>query len=77
MGSQEHLTTLWVNGEPRPYTPQTVAELLETLGLDPQRPGIAVAVNDAIVPRDMWAASTLCPGDRVEIVRAVAGGSRP
>ncbi len=77
MRARENGETLVVNGEPRPYTPQTVAELLEALGLDPARPGIAVAVNDAIVPREEWASRALRPGDRVEVVRAVAGGCRP
>ncbi len=66
--------TLLVNGEPRPYVRQTVADLLRDLGLDPQRSGIAVALNDTVVPRSEWEERVLQPGDRVEVVRAVAGG---
>ncbi|WP_322799039.1 sulfur carrier protein ThiS [Thermoflexus sp.] len=66
--------TLIVNGQPRPYQPQTIRELLATLGLDPERPGIAVAVNAAVIPRPEWGDVRLQPGDRVEIVQAVAGG---
>lgn len=66
--------TLLVNGEPRHYTRLTIAELLQEMGIDPQRPGIAVAVNDTVVPRSEWSEMVLQPGDRVEIVRAVAGG---
>ncbi|MBI4482149.1 MAG: sulfur carrier protein ThiS [Acidobacteria bacterium] len=49
-------------------------QLLEQLSLNPQRSGIAVAVNDEIVPRQEWAAKILGEGDRVEIVHAVQGG---
>ncbi len=66
--------TLIVNGQPRPYHPQTVQELLTALGLDPDRPGIAVAVNATVIPRPEWGKVRLQPGDRVEIVHAVAGG---
>jgi sulfur carrier protein len=36
--------------------------------------GIAVAVNDAVVPRGRWAATALGAGDSVEIIHAVQGG---
>jgi len=36
--------------------------------------GVAVAVNDMVVPRTQWAARRLAPGDAVEIVRATQGG---
>nr|ART40117.1 K154 [uncultured bacterium] len=36
--------------------------------------GVAVAVNDAVVPRAEWPSHRLKPGDVVEIVRAVRGG---
>lgn len=36
--------------------------------------GIAVALNEQIVPRLEWPSTTLQPDDRVEIVTIVAGG---
>jgi sulfur carrier protein len=50
----------------------TIATLLA--GLDLRRDGIAVAVNDDVVPRTDHAAHQLRDGDRVEIIVAVAGG---
>jgi sulfur carrier protein len=50
----------------------TVAALLETLAL--RRDGIAVALNDDVVPRGEHATRTLNDGDRLEIIVAVAGG---
>jgi len=65
---------LIVNGQPHPYRPHTVRELLAALGLEPDRPGIAVAINATVIPRPEWGNVRLQPGDRVEIVHAVAGG---
>jgi sulfur carrier protein len=50
----------------------TVADLLRTIGAPPA--GIAVAVNEHVVPGTRHASTALADGDRVEIIRAVAGG---
>jgi sulfur carrier protein len=49
----------------------TVAALLESLGY-PDR-GIAVAVDQAVLPRSAWA-TTLSDGAQLEVVMAVQGG---
>jgi sulfur carrier protein len=49
----------------------TVAALLESLGY-PDR-GIAVAVDQAVLPRSAWA-TTLSDGAQLEVVTAVQGG---
>jgi sulfur carrier protein len=49
----------------------TVATLLQSLGY-PDR-GIAVAVDQAVVPRSSWTA-TLSDGANIEVVTAVQGG---
>ena len=49
----------------------TVAALLDTLGF-PDR-GVAVAMDDAVLPRSHWA-TELFDGARLEIVTAVQGG---
>ncbi|WP_240625058.1 sulfur carrier protein ThiS, partial [Kocuria tytonicola] len=36
--------------------------------------GIAVAVDDTVVPRSLWATTAVVPGQSVEIVTAVQGG---
>ncbi|HEU0305965.1 MAG TPA: sulfur carrier protein ThiS, partial [Lysobacter sp.] len=59
--------------EPRSLaTAATVLELLQAEGLGERR--VAVEVNGEIVPRSRHAESTLCDGDRVEIVHALGGG---
>ena len=74
--SSEHpmLQTLTVNGTHVPATGQTVRTVLVAHGVDPERPGIAIAMNGAIVPRVRWDSVQVQPGDRVEIVHALAGG---
>jgi sulfur carrier protein len=49
----------------------TVAALLKSLGY-PDR-GIAVAVDQAVVPRSRWA-TALSDGASIEVVTAVQGG---
>jgi sulfur carrier protein len=66
--------TITVNGEPRPHVDGTLATLLRSLGHDPARHGVAVAVNGELVARREWEVHTVRAGDRVEIVGAVQGG---
>jgi len=72
--SQLHVT---VNGQPRDLTDgTTVADVLDHLltreGSAGQ--GVAVAVNDDVVPRAQWAGAVLTDGDRLDVLNAVAGG---
>lgn len=41
---------------------------------DGGRLGVAVARNSGVVPRSLWAATTLTAGDDIEIVTAAQGG---
>jgi len=63
-----------VNGSPRGQVPATVIELIRAEGIDPDRRGLAVAVNGRVVPRDVWPSTELADGDAVEIVKPFAGG---
>src|SRR5205085_4753276 len=71
------MITLSINGEARTLPgPQSVADLLQSLGIpDPRR--IAVEVNRDLVPRTRHAERLLSDGDQVEIVTLVGGGSAP
>ena len=51
-----------------------LADVLKHIGVAIDRGGVAVAVNDRVVPRADWAGARLHAGDRVEIIRAVQGG---
>ncbi|MEX2659416.1 MAG: sulfur carrier protein ThiS [Acidimicrobiales bacterium] len=50
----------------------SVAALLDHLGHE--RRGLAVAVNEEVVPRSTWDEALLAAGDRVELLQAVRGG---
>lgn len=72
--SDKKQATITVNGERWSREVESIVALLEELGHDPARSGIAVALNDAVVPRREWATRRITFGDRVEIVAAVQGG---
>ena len=62
-----------VNGEVRELPDDlTVGELLDSVGA--MRRAVAVARNERVVPRSRFDTDRLTEGDRVEIIRAVAGG---
>ena len=62
-----------VNGEDRALSNgTTVAVLVEELGRSPK--GMAVAVNEEVVPRSTWRDVELHPGDRIEVLSASQGG---
>jgi sulfur carrier protein len=62
-----------VNGEHRELPDgMTIAGLLELLGAPAA--GIAVARNDRVVRRGLYTSDCIAEGDRIEIIRAVAGG---
>jgi sulfur carrier protein len=63
-----------VNGEAVRTDAQTVSGLLASLGVDESRTGVAVALNEEVVRRDQWTATTLSDGDTIEVLRATQGG---
>ena len=53
----------------------TVSDVLREMNLSPAKPrGIAVAVNDEVVPKANWGGAMLEDGDRVEVITARQGG---
>lgn len=66
---------IFVNDEPREVSAgeTTVQALMGAAGL-PSLDGVAVAVNDGVVPRSHWARLELNDGDRVLVIRATQGG---
>ena len=66
--------TVTVNGEAWDYRGQTIEQIVTEYGLDPARPGIAVAVNGTVARRADWPTLRLAVDDRIEIVQAKTGG---
>lgn len=63
-----------VNGDPRDWRDQSLDELLREIDIEPDRGGVAVALNADVLPRATWETTRVSPGDRVEIVHIVRGG---
>ena len=69
----QDLVTLTLNGQRRSIEAGiTVAGLLTSLGLDTRK--VAVERNEEIVPRSLYAATSLSHGDSLEIVHFIGGG---
>ncbi len=51
---------------------KTLLQILELENLDGR--GVAVAVDNCVVPRDSWANTELVDGMKITVIRAVCGG---
>jgi sulfur carrier protein len=74
MAQPSETDRIWVNGHDMPLDAATVADFLAQQAVDVGQRGIAIALNGSVVPRSAWSATTLKPGDNIEIVRAMQGG---
>ena len=73
MSGTEPSITVRVNDEPRPASNgQPLLEFLGSLGIVPV--GILVERNGLALLREEWDQTRLAEGDRLEILRVVAGG---
>jgi sulfur carrier protein len=61
-----------VNGAPSEHVDESVADLVERLGIAAR--GVAVALDGDVVRRSEWSTTDVPDGASVEIVTAVAGG---
>ncbi|MDT8446944.1 MAG: sulfur carrier protein ThiS [bacterium] len=64
---------LLVNSEPIHFEGNSLAELLLAQGAAQQR-GIAVALNETVVPKEDWSETHLGEGDRILIIQPTQGG---
>jgi sulfur carrier protein len=51
-----------------------IADVLDALGVEPGRRGVAIAVDGEVVPRAQWDTTSLPSDARVEVVQAIQGG---
>jgi thiamine biosynthesis protein ThiS len=64
--------TIRLNGAPHETATETIASLLDELGLPRQT--VLVERNAQPLPRKDWETATLNEGDAIEILRVAAGG---
>jgi sulfur carrier protein len=67
-------TTVRINGETQPLAGPRVLDVLQALGIDPARRGVAVAIDGTVAPRTQWNDARLRGGEEIEIVRPLQGG---
>jgi sulfur carrier protein len=66
---------LTINGEKhRIDDAGMLVDVLRHVGVAIDRGGLAVAVNDQVVPKTQWDRHEVHPGDRIEVIHAVQGG---
>jgi len=66
---------IYVNGKPTEAGDDpTIRDVLLAAEIDPDRKGIAVAVDAEVARRGVWPTRTVPDGARVEIVTATQGG---
>ncbi len=64
-----------VNGEKREIDREiTLLELLREMDVTIREVGLAVAVNEEVVPKSEYGKRKVKEGDRIEIVQLVGGG---
>jgi sulfur carrier protein len=67
--------TIELNGTPVEIAPGArVGDAVARSGADPERRGVAVAVDGEVVPRSAWDDTELRDGQRVEVLGAIQGG---
>jgi sulfur carrier protein len=65
---------LWVNKNKQQHNrPLSLLELLQQLNKSEQS-GIAVAINNQVIPKDNWSAQALQDQDSITIITATQGG---
>ena len=63
---------LIINGQERDVEAQTLSDVVQSFGLNERI--IIIEHNLNIVPRDLYAATAVAEGDKIEIVHFVGGG---
>lgn len=64
---------VYLNGQRTCVRPVTTVQTLVTQVRDDPR-GVAVALNEEVLPRSRWGTTRLAQGDRIEMLVATQGG---
>ncbi len=68
----EFIMKIFINNKETETAAQTVQQLADALAL-PHK-GVAIAVENKMIPRDQWTMNTLIEGNHVVIIKAACGG---
>ncbi|MDR0536051.1 MAG: sulfur carrier protein ThiS [Puniceicoccales bacterium] len=65
---------IFVNDEPREISaPMTLEQFMDGTGM-PSLAGVAIAVDETVVPRQSWRDCVLAEGARLLVIQAAQGG---
>lgn len=64
---------LIINSEPKQFTGKNLSELVQHLNMSSIN-GIALAVNEKVVPKNEWENHPLNDNDKILIIKATQGG---
>jgi len=64
---------LSVNSEPKQFSGKNISELMQSLNM-PSTNGIALAVNEKVIPKIEWNNFQLNDNDKILIIKATQGG---
>ena len=65
---------IYVNNKPQQlHAEAKIRDLLDAINI-PSQKGIALAVNNYVIPRTEWDTYALAPEDKVTLIKATQGG---
>jgi len=64
---------VFLNNQKKEVTENSIEHLLTEIGLKSTK-GIAIAINDVVIPKTDWENDKLKENDRVTVIRATQGG---
>lgn len=72
--AKENMITVFLNNKPCQLTKEAnLFAALEQNGIHTQK-GIAVALNNVVIPKAEWQNKSLQPNDKITIIKASQGG---
>jgi sulfur carrier protein len=65
---------IYINDKEHPFeNAASLADLFRSLEMDIGK-GVAVAINNKVIPRGEWVSHCVKPGDKLILIRATQGG---
>lgn len=63
-----------VNNQPQSVSEKTSLDSLAQQILGDKQKGVAIAINETVVPKTQWASTIVQPNDSIIIIKATQGG---
>ncbi len=63
-----------INNQPHTITDNTTLQAIVTMQLGDKQKGVAVAINDTVIPKSNWENQLIQSNDTILIIKATQGG---